>query len=119
VIGLFLKINLSTTLSMKTSRRELSIDMVIYRVIFKNNQTTLFPYFAFTPKTGISFFLCTDRLLHCNFTQLINLMTTPSPESPRLQRMGVRFPARKRGGGERGVFIDRLSATSAKRRTSP
>jgi len=37
VIWLFLKINLSTTTSIKRSRRELSIDMVIHRGIFKNN----------------------------------------------------------------------------------
>jgi len=36
---------------MKMSRRELSIDMVIHRDIFKNNQITLFPSFTFIPKT--------------------------------------------------------------------
>jgi len=41
VIWLFLKINLSTTISMKRSRRELSIDMVIHKKIFENNQITL------------------------------------------------------------------------------
>ena len=46
VILLFLKINLSTTISMERSRRELSIDMVIHRGIFKNNQITLFPSFT-------------------------------------------------------------------------
>jgi len=30
---------------MKRSRQELSIDMVIHRVIFKNNQITPFPLF--------------------------------------------------------------------------
>jgi len=34
LISLFLKINLSTTISMKRSRRELSIDMVIRWGIF-------------------------------------------------------------------------------------
>jgi len=41
VIWLSLKINLSTTLSMKKSRRELSIDMIIYRSNYKNNQIRL------------------------------------------------------------------------------
>jgi len=40
---------------MKRSRRELFIDMVIRKGIFKNNQITLFPCFTFIPKTG--FFL--------------------------------------------------------------
>jgi len=38
-----LKINLSTTISMKRSRRELSIDKVIYSGTFKCNQITLCP----------------------------------------------------------------------------
>jgi len=42
VIWLFLKINLSTPISMKRSRRELSIDLVIRRGIFKNNQSGFF-----------------------------------------------------------------------------
>jgi len=37
IIWLFLKINLSTTISIKRSRRELSIDVVIHRAIFKSN----------------------------------------------------------------------------------
>ena len=42
---------------MKRSRRELSIDMVIHRGIFKNNQTTLlFRCFTFIHKTGTSFY---------------------------------------------------------------
>jgi len=52
-ILLFLKINLSTIISMTRSRRELSIDMAI---IFKNNQSTLSPCFTFIPKTGVSFY---------------------------------------------------------------
>jgi len=32
---------------MKRSRRELSIDIVIHRVIFKNNQIALFPCFTY------------------------------------------------------------------------
>jgi len=46
VIGLFLKINLSSGISMKRSRRELSIDMVICRGVYENNQITLFPCFT-------------------------------------------------------------------------
>jgi len=42
VIWFFRKINLSRTISMKRSRRELSIDMVIHRDIFKYNEITLF-----------------------------------------------------------------------------
>jgi len=47
VIWLLLKINLSTTTSMKRSRQELFIDMVIQTVIFEFNQITLFPCFTF------------------------------------------------------------------------
>jgi len=41
---------------MKWSRRELSIDAVIHRGIFKGNQMTLLPCFTFVPKTGVSFY---------------------------------------------------------------
>ena len=47
VIWLFLKTNLLTIISMKRSRRELSIDMVIHRSIFKNNLITLFLCFTY------------------------------------------------------------------------
>ena len=52
VMWLFLNINLSTTMSIKTSSRELSIDIFKNRGICKNNQITLFPWFTFKPKTG-------------------------------------------------------------------
>jgi len=48
VIWVFLKIKPSTTTSIKRSRQELSIDMVIDRGIFKNNQMTLFSLFFIT-----------------------------------------------------------------------
>ena len=41
--SLFLKINPWTAISMKKSRQELSIDVVIHGGIFKSNQITLFP----------------------------------------------------------------------------
>jgi len=58
VIWLFLKINLSTTISMKRSHREFSIDMVIHTGIIQNNRTQLFLCFII-PKTEIKlgFFL--------------------------------------------------------------
>jgi len=62
VSWLFFTINLSTSMSIKRSRRELSIDMIIQRGIFKNNQIKLFPCFTFiptsirVPKTGVSFY---------------------------------------------------------------
>jgi len=55
-MSLLLKINRSTTTSMKTSRRELSIEMVIHRSIFKNNQITHFSCFTFISTTGVSFY---------------------------------------------------------------
>jgi len=42
--------------SMKWSRRKLSIDMIIHRGIFNNDQTVLFPCFTFIPKTEVSFY---------------------------------------------------------------
>jgi len=39
---IFLNINLLTTISMNSSRRELSIDIVILKGIFENHQMTLF-----------------------------------------------------------------------------
>jgi len=41
---------------MNSSRRELSINMVIHWFISKNNQITLFSSFTFTPKTGVGFY---------------------------------------------------------------
>jgi len=41
---------------MKMPRRELSIDMVIHRVIITNNQITPFPCFTYIPKTGVGFY---------------------------------------------------------------
>jgi len=55
VIWLLLKINLSTVISMKTSRQELSIDMVIHRVICKNYQITLFPVLPSYLKQWLNF----------------------------------------------------------------
>jgi len=49
VIGLFLKTNLSTAISMKRSRRELSIDMFIHKSIYKNDEITFIPCFTFPP----------------------------------------------------------------------
>jgi len=47
---------------MERSRRELAIDMVIYRGIFKNNQITSSP--VLPPKTGVSILLCTVAKPH-------------------------------------------------------
>jgi len=58
--GVFLNINLQTTISMKRSLRELSIDMIIQRCIFKYNQISLFPCFTFVPKTGMG--LCVPKI---------------------------------------------------------
>jgi len=55
VIWLFSKIDLSTTISIKRSRQELSIDMDIHGGIFQNNQMTFFPCFTFIPRTGLVF----------------------------------------------------------------
>jgi len=60
VIWLFSEIKLTTTTSIKRSRRELSIDMVIYRGTFKDNRNTLLPNFTFIPKTEV-FFLSNQR----------------------------------------------------------
>jgi len=38
---------------MESSRRDLSIDMVVDRFIFKNNQITLSLCFTFIPTTGV------------------------------------------------------------------
>jgi len=63
VIRLFLKIPLSITISIESSRRALLIDMVDDRFILENNQITLSPCFTLIPpktrvrlpKTGVSF----------------------------------------------------------------
>jgi len=61
VIWLFLKINLSTSISTKRSRRELSIDIVVHRGAFKNNQITLFSCFTLIPETGVGFYCAACR----------------------------------------------------------
>jgi len=38
---------------MESSRRDLLIDVVVDRFIFKNNQMTISPFFSFIPKTGV------------------------------------------------------------------
>jgi len=38
---------------MESSRRDLFIDMIVDRFIFKNNQFTLCPCLTFIPKTGV------------------------------------------------------------------
>jgi len=43
--------------NMQRSRRELSVDMVVHRGIFKNNHITLFLFFTFMPKKGLLVFL--------------------------------------------------------------
>jgi len=78
VIWLFLKINLSTTTSMKRSRRELSIDIVIQRGIFQNNQTTLFSSFTFILKTEVIFY--------CVSTPLVVLWVGLGPRFTRHER---------------------------------
>jgi len=45
--------DISTTISIKRSRRELSIDMFIHRGIYQNK--VLFLCFIHIPKTGVSF----------------------------------------------------------------
>jgi len=59
---------------MKRSRRELSIDMVVHKGIFKNNQITLF--LCFTYKTGVSFYFVpykiTQKQLN-SFSSEVNL----------------------------------------------
>jgi len=55
VIWLFVKIYLSTAISMERSRRELSIDMVNHRDILKNTQITLLFFFTFMPKPRVIF----------------------------------------------------------------
>jgi len=52
VILLFLKINRSITMSMKRSRRELSID-IVDMFIFWSDIIGLRPFFTFVPQTGI------------------------------------------------------------------
>jgi len=44
------------TMTIKRSRQELSIYMVIHGGIFKNNQIKFFSCFAFMSKTGFTFY---------------------------------------------------------------
>jgi len=55
---------------MESSQRDLFIDLVVNRFIFKDSQITLSPCFAFIPeglpKTGDSFLLCKLGTLCCS-----------------------------------------------------
>jgi len=58
---LFLRENVPVTISMKRSRRELSIDIVTYRDIIRNDEITLIPSFTFIPKTEVRFYCVLQR----------------------------------------------------------
>jgi len=47
--------NTATSISLKWSRRELSIDMVVHRGIFENNTITRFPFLPSNVKQGLVF----------------------------------------------------------------
>jgi len=53
LILFILKIDLSSAISFKRSRRELFNDVVEHKSILENNQNTCYPRFRLTPKTGI------------------------------------------------------------------
>jgi len=61
---------------MKRSRRELSINMVIHRAIFKSNQITLFlrPCFTFIPKTGVSFNCVRFNIISYYYNNIFSLI---------------------------------------------
>jgi len=63
VIWLFSKINMPTTVSLKRSRQELSINVVIHGGISTNNQITFFPSFIFIPQTWVVVIQCTARYI--------------------------------------------------------
>jgi len=52
---LFFKVDLRSSTSMESSRRDLLNDVAGHRSILKNDQNTYYPRFSFTPKTGIAF----------------------------------------------------------------
>jgi len=82
-----LKINLPTTISMKRSRWELSIDMVINRGTFKNTQITLFPFLPSYLK---------QRLVFTVEGSLIEKWLQPVPhEGRRCARAGRRSAAER------------------------
>jgi len=55
-IWLFLKINISITISMKRSRRELSIDMVIHVYLKKISSSPVLPSYLMLPKAAVNFY---------------------------------------------------------------
>jgi len=55
VFWLFLKIGPCSAVSLKRSRRELSINVAEHRSMLKIYRNTLYPRFSFIPKTGIAF----------------------------------------------------------------
>jgi len=59
--------DLCSAVSLKTSRRELSIDVVEHKSISKNYQSMYHPRFGFTPKTGIAFPKTGVSFLLCKF----------------------------------------------------
>jgi len=51
----FFKTGLRSAVSVKRSRRELSIDVAEHKSVSKNGQNKYYPRFSFMPKTGIAF----------------------------------------------------------------
>jgi len=68
---------------MKGSRRELAIDMVVHRGtgILKNKKLTLFPFFIFIPKSGVSFYSVLPTFV-CLSEQVPLLSKTITPALP-------------------------------------
>ena len=54
-LDIFGDTNISTIISTKRCRRERSVDVVMQRGIFENNQITLVPCFTFIPKQRLVF----------------------------------------------------------------
>jgi len=54
---------------MESSRRDLIIDMIVDRFIFKNTVITLFPCFTFIPLTGLGL-PKTEASFYCDLLRL-------------------------------------------------
>jgi len=89
VFWLFFKIDLRSTTSMESSRRDLLNDLAEHRFILKNYQNAYYFRFSFTPKTGIAFLKMSVLFL----LWLKAILDRVSPSAPsRLIRSTCRTP---------------------------
>ena len=74
---------------MKSSRRDLAIDMAIYRSIFKTNRVTADPCSTFTPKTGMALPIVGDSFYCAHAEKIVIGLSLLLVIGPNASMVGV------------------------------